>query len=140
MFFLFSTNYYQNQNLNVWSNNDYYGASLVVNPIFLVILVSVTSVTLEILVVNKDPDIIWIRIESSINFFWTNDSEIEGGEVLFYNVGRTLVSEHSARMSNMVKIWPKCRLSKNPIQLIYKKIDCLESVTMYNSLRNFAVS
>ena len=41
-----------NINLNVWSNNDYYGTSLVVNPIFLVVLVSVTSITLEILVVN----------------------------------------------------------------------------------------
>ena len=41
-----------NINLNVWSNNDYHGTSLVVNPIFLVVLVSVTSITLEILVVN----------------------------------------------------------------------------------------
>ena len=46
-----------NTNLNVWSNNDY-STGPIVNPVFLVLLVSVTFITtLEILVVSKSPGI-----------------------------------------------------------------------------------
>ena len=64
-----------NRNLNVWSNNDF-STCPVVNPVFLVLLVlSVTFITLEILVVSKSPGI--MRMDHSRRV----------------SVGRMLVSE-----------------------------------------------
>ena len=63
-----------NINLNVWSNNDF-STCPVVNPVFLVLLVSVTFITLEIFVVSKSPGI--MRMDHSRRV----------------SVGRMLVSE-----------------------------------------------